>query len=115
MESLRDLIPKHNCKNCGKCCGPVIINVKEYKEIQQYVEENKPKYNKNPLDDITCKFRVDNKCSIYSVRPTVCRLYGVAQGLNCNNGNTYQINGERYISFMMESKGIINEKIKTDY
>lgn len=112
-----DFIPKHkNCKNCGGCCGPVPINNFEYKTIQNYVDINKPKYNKK-TDFMTCKFRVDGCCSIYKVRPTLCKLFGVTKGMNCPNGNSYNIDGFKILNKQHKNKikGLINEVIKTDY
>lgn len=31
----------------------------------------------------SCAALKDKRCSIYSVRPAICRLYGVAEGLEC--------------------------------
>ncbi|MGL5713374.1 MAG: YkgJ family cysteine cluster protein [Paraclostridium sp.] len=94
-----DFIPPHlNCNNCGGCCGPVPISEREYKLIYDYCIEN----NVVPilyLEDYTCPFR-DNKkkvCLIYEVRPTICKLFGVSEGMECDNGNTYNMNGYKYI------------------
>ena len=37
------------------------------------------------------------KCLIYPVRPTVCRLMGVAKGMDCPNGNTCEIDGYKFL------------------
>jgi Fe-S-cluster containining protein len=34
----------------------------------------------------SCAALKDKKCSIYTVRPAICRLYGVAEGLECAFG-----------------------------
>jgi Fe-S-cluster containining protein len=34
----------------------------------------------------TCRALKDMKCSIYTIRPAICRLYGVAEGLECQFG-----------------------------
>lgn len=34
----------------------------------------------------SCAALKDNKCSIYTARPAICRLYGVAEGLDCPFG-----------------------------
>ena len=108
------LIPKHNCRNCGECCGPVPINEKEYKEIKAFINKNKPKYNKEH-GFLECKFRVDNKCSIYEVRPTVCRLMGVTKGMTCNFGNSKELNGLKFMDMESKTVGLLNKVIKTDY
>lgn len=34
----------------------------------------------------TCAALKDGRCSIYTARPAICRLYGVAEGLECPFG-----------------------------
>jgi len=65
--------------------------------IMQYCETNKLQFS-HPVvfvpakgDYVTfnikltkhCPLLIDNKCSIYAVRPFICRLYGHAKGLSC--------------------------------
>lgn len=114
MKITNNFIPHHDCKNCGECCGPVPINEKEYKEISKYVVVNKPKYNKEN-DVLECKFRVENNCSIYTVRPTLCRIMGVVKGMECSHGNSKNLDGTKFIDFNLRMIGVINSVIKTDY
>ena len=94
-----DFIPPHlNCKNCGDCCGLVPIGEKEYEDIKKYCIDNNviPK-NVGIFD---CPFR-DNEnkiCMIYEVRPILCKLMGVTKGMTCSNGNSYEIDGYKYIT-----------------
>ena len=93
-----DFIPPHfKCNNCGECCGPVPISEKEYNKIKKYCIENNIVPIKNI--DIICPFRdtINKKCTIYEVRPTLCKLMGVTKGMFCPNGNTYELNGHKYI------------------
>lgn len=111
-----NLIPAHkSCKNCGGCCGPVPIDKDERRAIQRYVDKHKPKYNnEDPI--MLCKFRVDGGCSIYEVRPTLCRLMGVTKDLHCTFGNTHKIDGQKFINLDDEDQaGFIFDVIKTDY
>lgn len=92
-------IPEHkNCTNCGRCCGVVPASIPEVNAIRNYIAV----HGINPIkheDKTTCPFR-DNKakkCLIYPVRPTVCRLMGVAKGMNCPNGNTCEIDGYKFL------------------
>jgi hypothetical protein len=34
----------------------------------------------------SCAALKDNRCSIYTARPAICRLYGVSEGLDCPFG-----------------------------
>lgn len=93
-----DFIPPHlKCTNCGECCGPVPISEKEYERIFDYCIEN----NIKPLLklDYSCEFRDEKqkKCLIYPVRPDICKLFGVSKGMNCPNGNSYEIDGVKFI------------------
>lgn len=36
--------------------------------------------------DDRCPYLLMDRCSIYEQRPTICRLYGVARGLQCPHG-----------------------------
>ena len=93
-------IPAHkNCINCGECCGIIPASITEVNTIRNYIQLNgiKPIKQKNKS---ICPFR-DNKakkCLIYPVRPTICRLMGVTKGMHCPNGNTCEIEGERFLA-----------------
>lgn len=73
------------CQKEGNCCGNLLpITDKEIKEIKCYMEKHNIKEQKHinallveqPIADLTCPF-LDNskelKCTIYEVRPKVCR------------------------------------------
>ena len=91
-------IPKHDCKNCGECCGVIPCTPSELSQIQNYVKKNKikPKIQTN----MTCPFRnnKDHKCNIYPVRPMMCRLMGVVIGMTCKHGNSHQIDGSKFFT-----------------
>lgn len=97
-------IPPHiKCTNCGGCCGPVPISKKEYEEIKEYCLKNDIRPMKN-IKFNSCPFRNDKKkkCDIYPVRPILCRIFGVTKGMECKNGNTYELNGFKYIAGDLE-------------
>lgn len=93
-------IPQHkNCKNCGECCGVIPASVSEVNAIRDYIAINGINPVKHAEKGI-CPFR-DNenkKCLIYSVRPIICRLFGVCQGMECPNGNTVEIDGNKFLN-----------------
>lgn len=106
-------IPNHkNCNNCGGCCGPVPASKKELENIKDYISKNPETLNKLTKNKaLTCIFRseLEKKCLIYPVRPIVCRLMGVAKGLNCDNGNSHNINGHKFIkNISMNEVQILN-------
>lgn len=102
-----NFIPPHfSCNNCGGCCGPVPIDNKEYEKIKEYCVKNKIK----PILylDYTCPFRDEKlkSCMIYEVRPTICKLFGVTDGMTCQNGNTCSIDGHKFIKDKKDIAGI---------
>lgn len=103
-------IPQHkNCANCGECCGIVPASKAEVGAIKDYIAVHGIKPIKHK-DFRTCPFR-DNeakKCLIYPVRPTVCKLMGVTKGMNCPNGNTCEIDGEKFLSKDAKNAVILN-------
>ena len=105
--AVKKTIPEHkNCVNCGMCCGPTMATKAEIAKIKAFVKHNLSKQEKNNLrrqyrDKLTCPYR-DNenkKCSIYKVRPEVCRLFGIAKGMNCPEGNTFDLDGGDFVDF----------------
>lgn len=81
-ENIRKIIP---CKRCGKCCEfPVNVFDREILKISEYlkipVEDFKKKYFQHGITrnylKIPCPFLKDNNiCTIYPVRPKLCREY----------------------------------------
>ena len=75
------------CIGCGKCCSDLLpLSSKEIKEIKRYIKKHKIKECKHiyptnkPVDyDLTCPFLDDSrscdKCTIYEVRPQICRVF----------------------------------------
>lgn len=100
------------CCQCGECCGNILpLTEKEKKEIRRYIKANGIKERREmiplaePVYDMTCPFlqprKKDHKCSIYEVRPEICRAY------RCDKSpieiiNTELLNGERHVVNMRE-------------
>lgn len=69
------------CQQCGKCCANILLlSNTEIKRIKKYIQNNKIKpINRQsvmlPYQDICPFLTQDNKCSIYEVRPTICKRY----------------------------------------
>lgn len=91
-------IPEHTgCRNCGDCCTLVPATPAEIDEIRRYISEK----GITPLrkrGSMACPFHDDGqkRCVIYPVRPLICRLMGVAKGLNCRCGNSANIDGRKF-------------------
>lgn len=95
-------LPKLNCKmKCWNSCGPIRPNIEEIRIIMQYLKERGREFApfKNLTDPSTadhmiqmhrdfdscvaCPYLVDKKCSIYEVRPIICRLWGICKSMKC--------------------------------
>ena len=95
-------IPAHtNCTNCGECCGPVPLTGEDVARIKSYIRSHEqPKQAmQQPHGPLECIFRDNEKksCSIYPVRPMICKLFGVTAGMSCPNGNSAEIDGHPFI------------------
>lgn len=87
-------IPEIDCKGlCHPSCTIVPASKIEIKRARQGMGGKNPfspisaaktisETNKIPL----CAALKDGRCSIYHVRPAICRLYGVSEGLDCPFG-----------------------------
>jgi len=76
--------PPMRCDDgCGECCGPAPATQAEFDRVVAYVIEHKI----TPKDQgITCPLYLDGKCSVYEVRPLICRAFGHVEGLSCPRG-----------------------------
>lgn len=67
------------CKNCGECCGPVLITREERNAIRIFLLKHPEiaEYAKSKEFSLHCVFRDNEKkrCLIYDVRPSICKLY----------------------------------------
>lgn len=83
LQAIWDRIPAmQNCK--GKCyisCGPIDLNDEERKLLEARAGR------KLDLTQPQCPLLTPNgRCSVYSVRPTICRLWGTVKDLKCPLG-----------------------------
>ena len=106
-------IPEHKgCRNCGACCGIVPASKAEAEEIDAYLVSN-PSAREVAIANIgksvDCPFRdrISKQCAIYPVRPATCRLMGVARGLDCDYGNSAEIDGYAFLQDSYGDKTIV--------
>ena len=95
IDALLSALPTFQCKEgCADCCGPVHLSRLEYmrciKASGRTAKDVKQQMQKNLKQGIyTCPLldAETNKCSVYAVRPAICRLFGVVEGeLLCPHG-----------------------------
>lgn len=74
------------CTGCGNCCSNILpMTDKEIEAIRRYIKKHHIKECKHriplakPVLDMTCPFlntdKKTEKCTIYSVRPNICRKF----------------------------------------
>ena len=95
LDALHEKVPPTSCANCGKCCFSISFYSLEYHRIVRYIAQ---KFSPGELrqlfylainseqrrvsvegeDRFQCVFldRGSALCSIYPVRPFMCRVYG---------------------------------------
>lgn len=84
--AVTDYTNNGQCIGCGKCCSNLLpLSSGEIKDIKRYLKKHPIQEQKHfsptkcPSLDMTCPFmkedREKDKCSIYPVRPQICRLF----------------------------------------
>ena len=91
--AIYDKIPKIACKGlCHESCtiAPAAkIEIRRAKEAYVGAKLFSQSDVMNKLGDVlqseipTCKMLKSGRCTIYRVRPAICRIYGAAKGLEC--------------------------------
>lgn len=77
------------CLNCGECCGLIPVTEDDWQKIRKAVagmpESERERLQNQPRGPLTCPFRDEEKtrCSVYDVRPLICRMQGLYIGLEC--------------------------------
>jgi Fe-S-cluster containining protein len=84
-------LPVMRCDvNCGACCGIVLCKEGEYQKVVEYAAAN----GIAPVKQgITCPWYQGGTCSVYPVRPGICRLFGHTEDLVCKHGYNVNVSG----------------------
>jgi hypothetical protein len=80
LDELYESIPVSiECKGlCQESCGPIAMTQVEFRRIVERTGIEPT------IDDHgTCSLLVGGKCSIYDIRPTICRLWGISERMPC--------------------------------
>lgn len=95
LKELYKKIPEIECKGlCHPSCIIVPAAKIEIKRAREKMHGKNPfnlnsalqKLNNDSSHAPKCSALINQLCSIYSTRPALCRLYGVAEGLECEFG-----------------------------
>jgi Putative zinc- or iron-chelating domain len=86
LDQIYKQIPSSSCPpNCGKCCGIIYPSKAEISNIKMWLKERGREYlDFNMTIGLDCPYlSQDKSCSIYPVRPFLCRILGVSIDLPC--------------------------------
>ena len=94
IDALLSTIPSFDCKpGCADCCGPFDLSRLEFyrcvKASGRTVESIRLQIEKNAKQKIlSCPLldKKTNRCSIYTARPAICRIFGTTKELQCPHG-----------------------------
>jgi uncharacterized protein len=87
-KKLKVLPPMRCDRGCGACCGFAPATETEYQAVRRYAES----HGITPIEQgVTCPFYQDGQCSVYPVRPMICRVFGYDDLLQCRRG--YNVDG----------------------
>lgn len=83
LQELYDQLPQIDCAGlCHDSCGPIQMSIRERTRIEGLAGE-----------PITCGFgpscsmlTTERKCSVYTIRPLICRLWGLMRSMPCPYG-----------------------------
>lgn len=87
-KALRDIWekvpPMVDCKGiCHDSCGPIPVSTIE----RELLEERAGKKLEPVGAGLTCSLLTEaGTCSVYAIRPLICRIWGAAAGLPCTHG-----------------------------
>lgn len=94
LEELYKKIPDIECKGlCHQGCTIIPAEEIEIKKARKRLSFNPFRISKKNIETAaqtgkvpSCGALKNNRCTIHSIRPAICRLYGVAEGLECPFG-----------------------------
>ncbi len=86
LEAIYRQIPKSTCPpNCGECCGIMFPCLAEIRNIKEWCQLYKREYKDFAIvAGENCPYLgTDKSCTIYEVRPFICRVLGITPSLPC--------------------------------
>ena len=113
LNNIYSKIPDFDCQHCHECEGPIIwfkpeeINIREYlhKNNLEYIIWSTEEFIKHHMK---CPYLKNKRCSIYPVRPIVCRLQGNIPDLPCKFNKNNLITDKK----LQEIKNEFNNLLK---
>lgn len=91
LEAVYEQVPKIACQGlCHDSCGPIEVGLRE----RQRIEQRAGKQLACGAGASCTMLTDDRRCSVYDIRPLLCRLWGVLRRMRC----PYGCKPERYLS-----------------
>ena len=76
-------IPALDCRGlCQDSCGPIEMSQREFQRIAERVGTEEMACTA----EHTCPLLQEGRCSVYPIRPLICRLWGVVETMPCPHG-----------------------------
>lgn len=80
LEALYAELPSLSCRGlCTDSCGPISMSRIEWQRICRRSRSE----TLTLLPDMTCPMLDDGRCSVYDIRPMICRLWGLVETMTC--------------------------------
>ncbi len=103
LDDLYATLPRITCRRkCQACCTTFGMTALEkarlvqaggpFKTLRMPAYADTPENGRGPLIGVheivdgTCPFLKDGLCSVYAIRPTICRLWGLTRHFVCPHG-----------------------------
>ena len=88
LDALYAELPKLDCKGlCVDSCIPVDVAPGERKQIQRDTGVELPSRETQLAQGCSaCVALKEGRCTVYEVRPLICRLWGIDEGMKCPHG-----------------------------
>jgi hypothetical protein len=79
LEALYAELPKLDCQGkCAESCGPIFMTEIEWERITDDLGHTPE------ATSLTCPMlTAEGRCSVYELRPTICRLWGLVERMAC--------------------------------
>ena len=82
LDRLYAELPALECQGkCAESCGPIVMSRVEWQRICEAVD-GEPRGG----PDLTCPLLIADRCSVYDIRPMICRLWGMVEAMPCEWG-----------------------------
>jgi hypothetical protein len=92
LEAAYALVPEIDCKGlCTDACGPIDGGLREMVRLARAGVRIPPRREAllqlaSDPEGYSCPALVDERCSVYALRPMVCRIWGAVENLRCPYG-----------------------------